>query len=224
VVTKRLRLGVLASGRGTSLQAILDASREGRLPADVAIVLSNRPSARALRRAESAGIPAMVLPQKRFNSLRERDLAMAEQLRAHAVELVVLAGYDRVLDPEFLQAFPARIINMHPSLLPAFGGEMAMAPKPQADALAYGCKVAGCTVQFVLDDSGVDTGPIIAQAAVPVYDDDTAETLSNRILRQEHRILLDAITWIAEGRVRLEGRRVYTGHLRPDDEKLENAS
>jgi phosphoribosylglycinamide formyltransferase 1 len=224
VVTKRLRLGVLASGRGTSLQAILDASREGQLPADVAIVLSNRPSARALRRAESAGIPAMVLPQKRFNSLRERDLAMAEQLRAHAVELVVLAGYDRVLDPEFLQAFPARIINMHPSLLPAFGGEMAMAPKPQADALAYGCKVAGCTVQFVLDDSGVDTGPIIAQAAVPVYDDDTAETLSNRILRQEHRILLDAITWIAEGRVRLEGRRVYTGHLRPDDEKLENAS
>lgn len=213
-----LRLGVLASGRGTSLQAILDSSRAGDLPAEVAVVLSNRPSARALQRAREAGVPAMALQQKRYASLRERDLAFVEQLRSHKVDLVVLAGYDRINAPEFLQAFPGKVLNMHPSLLPAFGGVSAMAPKPQADALAYGCKVAGCSVQFVVDDGGVDTGPIIAQAAVPVYDDDTLETLLNRILREEHRLLLDAIRWIADGRVRIEGRRVYTGHLRPRDE------
>lgn len=194
---------------------MLDASSAGRIPADVVVVLSNRPSAQALQRARAAGVPAHALSQRKFTSLRERDLAMVERLREHGAELVVLAGYDRVLSPEFLQAFPERIINMHPSLLPAFGGEMAMAPKPQADALAYGCKIAGCSVQYVVDDGGVDTGPIIAQAAVPVYDDDTVDSLSRRILHEEHRILLEAITWIAEGRVRREGRRVYTGHLRP---------
>jgi phosphoribosylglycinamide formyltransferase-1 len=213
-----LRLGVLASGRGSSLQALLDASRAGEFPAEVSVVLSNRPSARALERARAAGVPAFALPQTRFASLAARDLAFVEQLRRHDVDLVVLAGYDRVLAPEFLRAFPARIVNMHPSLLPAFGGQSAMAPKPQADALAYGCKVAGCSVQFVLDDGGVDTGPIVAQAAVPVYDDDTVETLVARILRQEHRLLLDVIHWIAAGRVRLEGRRVFTGHLRPPHE------
>jgi phosphoribosylglycinamide formyltransferase 1 len=215
---KRLRLGVLASGRGTTLQALLDAGRAGTLPAEVAVVLSNRPSARALQRARDAGVPALTLQQKRYPSLRERDLAFVEQLRAHQVDLVILAGYDRILCPEFPQAFPGRVLNTHPSLLPAFGGESAVNPKPQTDALAYGCKVAGCSVQFVLDDGGVDTGPIIAQAAVPVYDDDTVDTLVARILREEHRILLDAIRWIAEGRVRIEGRRVFTGHLRPKDE------
>ena len=184
------------------------------------MVLSNRPSAKALERARAAGVPAFALSQKRFESLPERDLAFVEKLRAHQVDLVVLAGYDRVLAAEFLQAFPEWVINMHPSLLPAFGGDSAMAPKPQADALAYGCKIAGCSVQFVLDDGGVDTGPIIAQAAVPVYDDDTVDSLVRRILRKEHRILLDAIRWIAEGRVRLEGRRVLTGQLRPSDEHM----
>ena len=213
----RLRLGVLASGRGTSLQALLDAQSDPAFPAEVAVVLSNRPSAKALERAREAGAPASALPQTRYSDLRARDLAFVEQLKKHDVQLVVLAGYDRVLAPEFLAAFPERVINMHPSLLPAFGGMSAMAPKPQADALEYGCKVAGCSIQFVLDDGGVDTGPIIAQAAVPVYDDDTTETLVARILREEHRLLLDAIRWIAEGRVRLEGRRVYTGHLRPPD-------
>lgn len=213
-----LRLGVLASGRGTSLQAILDASAAGTLPATVAVVLSNRPSAQALRRARDAGVPAFALPQTRFPSLADRDAAFVEKLREHDVDLVVLAGYDRVNSPGFLQAFPERIVNMHPSLLPAFGGKMAVAPRPQADALAYGCKIAGGSVHFVVDDGGVDTGPIIAQAAVPVYDDDTVETLVARILREEHRILLDAIRWIAEGRVRIVGRRVLTGHLRPPDE------
>ena len=214
-MAERLRLGVLASGRGTSLQALLDAQADPTFPAEVVVVLSNRPSARALERAKSAGVAARALPQTRFPDLRARDLAFVAQLKKHGVELVVLAGYDRVNHPDFLRAFPERVINMHPSLLPAFGGLSAMAPKPQADALAYGCKLAGCSVQFVLDDGGVDTGPIIAQAAVPVYDDDTTETLVERILVEEHRLLLDAVRWIAEGRVRIEGRRVLTGHLRP---------
>ena len=216
-MTYRLRLGVLASGRGTLLQALLDAQADPAFPAEVAVVLSNRPSALALQRARAAGVPSRALPQTRYPSLRERDLAFVTELRKREVGLVVLAGYDRVTAPEFLQAFPERVINMHPSLLPAFGGLSAMNPKPQADALAYGCKVAGCSAQFVLDDGGVDTGPIIAQAAVQVYDDDTVETLAARILREEHRILLDAVRWIAEGRVRLEGRRVLTGHLRPPE-------
>ena len=210
-----MRLGILASGRGTSLQALLDAQADPAFPAEVVVVLSNRPSAKALERAKVAGVPAKALPQRRFPDLRARDLAFVEELQRYEVELVVLAGYDRVNAPEFLQAFPQRVINMHPSLLPAFGGLSAMNPKPQSDALEYGCKIAGCSVQFVLDDGGVDTGPIIEQAAVRVYDDDTVETLAARILREEHRILLNAVRWIAEGRVRLEGRRVMTGHLRP---------
>jgi phosphoribosylglycinamide formyltransferase-1 len=214
----RLRLGVLASGRGSSLQALIDAAADPEFPAEVVVVLSNRPSARALERARSAGIPAKALSQRRFESLTARDLAYVERLRNHEVDLVVLAGYDRINDPAFLRAFPGRIVNMHPSLLPAFGGPSAMAPKPQADALEYGCKLAGATVQFVLDDGGVDTGPIIAQAAVPVYDDDTVDTLVQRILKEEHRLLLQAVRWIAEGRLRLEGRRVFTGQLRPPDE------
>jgi phosphoribosylglycinamide formyltransferase-1 len=188
------------------------------LPAEVAVVLSNRPSARALERARAAGVPAFALSQQRFASLRERDLAMVERLREHRVDLVILAGYDRVLSPEFLDAFPERILNMHPSLLPAFGGHGAMSPKPQADALEYGCKVAGCTVHLVVNDGAVDSGPIVAQAAVPVYDDDTVDTLAARILRQEHRLLLETIALFAQGTVRLEGRRVLTGRTRPPGE------
>ena len=199
------------------LQALLDAQADPSFPAEVAVVLSNRPSARALERARAANVPARALPQTRFPDLRARDMAFVGQLKTHDVQLVVLAGYDRVNHPDFLRAFPERVINVHPSLLPAFGGLSAMAPKPQADALEYGCKLAGCSVQFVLDDGGVDTGPIIAQAAVPVYDDDTTETLVQRILREEHRILVDAVRWIAEGRLTLVGRRVMTGHLRPPE-------
>ena len=213
-----LRLGVLASGRGTTLQALVDAAAAGDFPAQVAVVLANRPSARALRRARAAGVPAFALPQQRYASLRDRDLAMVALLREHRVDLVVLAGYDRVLAPEFLDACPAQIVNLHPSLLPAFGGEHAVAPQPQRAALEYGCKLAGCTVQFVLNDGGIDTGPIINQGVVPIYDDDTVDTLVARLLREEHRILLEAIRWIAAGQVRLEGRRVLAGRLRPPDE------
>jgi len=197
---------------------MLDAAARGELPAEVVVVLSNRPSAKALERARAAGVPAFAMPQKRFPDLRARDLAMLERLRKYQVDLVVLAGYDRVFrTPEFLEAFPERILNMHPSLLPAFGGEGAMSPKPQADALAYGCKVAGCTVILVVPGQ-VDGGPIVAQAAVPVYDDDTVETLAGRILRAEHRTLLEAIRLFAGGNVRVEGRRVLTGTRRPLDE------
>ncbi len=213
-----LRLGVLASGRGTTLQALIDAAAAGDFPAQVAVVLANRPSAGALRRARAAGVPAFALPQQRYASLRERDLAMVALLREHRVDLVVLAGYDRVLAPEFLDSCPAQIVNLHPSLLPAFGGEHAVAPQPQRAALEYGCKLAGCTVQFVLNDGGIDTGPIINQGVVPIYDDDTVDTLVARLLREEHRVLLEAIRWIAAGQVRLEGRRVLTGRLRPPDE------
>ena len=213
-----LRLGVLASGRGSTLQALIDATAAGDFPAQVAVVLANRPSALALRRARAAGVPAFALPQQRYASLRDRDLAMVALLREHRVDLVVLAGYDRILAPEFLESFPARIVNLHPSLLPAFGGAHAVAPQPQRAALEYGCKLAGCTVQFVLNDGGIDTGPIINQGVVPIYDDDTVETLVDRLLREEHRILLEAIRWIAAGKVRLEGRRVRTGRLRPPDE------
>jgi phosphoribosylglycinamide formyltransferase-1 len=213
-----LRLGVLASGRGTTLQALLDAAAAGGFPASVVAVLSNRPSARALERARAAGVPALAFPQRRYPSLRERDLAMAEALRAHDVDWVVLAGYDRVNDPAFLRAFPGRIVNTHPSLLPAFGGANAVAPRPQQEALEYGCKLAGCTVQLVVDDGGIDTGPIVNQGVVPIFDDDTLDTLVARLLREEHRILLEAIGWIAEGRLRVEGRRVLTGRQRPPDE------
>jgi phosphoribosylglycinamide formyltransferase-1 len=213
-----LRLGVLASGRGSTLQALIDAAAGGDFPAQVAVVLANRPSARALRRARAAGVPAFALPQQRYASVRERDLAMAALLREHRVDLVVLAGYDRILAPEFLETFPAQIVNLHPSLLPAFGGALAVAPQPQRAALEYGCKLAGCTVQFVPNDGGIDTGPIINQGVVPIYDDDTVETLVARLLREEHRILLEAIRWIAAGQVHLEGRRVLAGRLRPPDE------
>jgi phosphoribosylglycinamide formyltransferase-1 len=143
---------------------------------------------------------------------------MVERLRRYGVELVVLAGYDRVLSPEFVEAFPHRIINMHPSLLPAFGGAGWMAPRPQAEALAHGCKITGCTIHLVTTESGVDAGPIVAQAAVPIYDDDTVDTLVARVLRQEHRLLLETVRLFAEGRIRVEGRRVFTGSLRPPDE------
>jgi phosphoribosylglycinamide formyltransferase-1 len=212
-----VRLGVLASGRGTSLQAILDAGDD--FPAKVAVVLGNRPGARALQRARAAGVPTIALPQQRFPSRRERDLAMVDHLRQHDVDLVVLAGFDRVLDPEFLDAFPQRVINLHCSLLPAFGGELAMSPRPQQAALEYGCKVAGCTVHFVVNDGGIDTGPIVNQGTVPIYDDDTVDTLVARLRWEEHRVLLEAIRWIAAGQVAVEGRRVSTGHRRPPDER-----
>lgn len=196
------RIGVLVSGRGSNLQAILDAVAGGELPVEVALVISNRPQAYALQRAASRGVPVVVLARRQFASRREQQMAMVAALQEAGVDLVVLAGFDQILHPNFVRAFSQRIINIHPSLLPAFGGGL----HAQADALAYGVKVSGCTVHLVTDE--VDGGPIILQAAVPVLDDDSPETLAARILVQEHRLLPRAIGLFARGRLRSEGRRV----------------
>ncbi|MCL4367601.1 MAG: phosphoribosylglycinamide formyltransferase [Actinobacteria bacterium] len=197
-----LKLGVLASGRGTNLQAIIDAIEAGTLPAVLAVVITNHAGVPALERAARHGIPTLVIERAAYASRSAHQQAIADELARRGVELVVLAGFDRVVGPALLQAFPYRIINIHPSLLPAFGGGL----HAQADALEYGSKVSGCTVHFVTDD--VDCGPVIAQAAVPVQEEDTAETLAARILEQEHRILPLAIRLFTEGRLKVEGRRV----------------
>jgi phosphoribosylglycinamide formyltransferase-1 len=200
-LSKKLRLGVLASGGGTNLQAIIDACQTQKLNAEIVLMLSNKPGAGALERARKAGIPTLVLDHRTFPDREGFDHAAATALRQAGVELVVLAGFMRILTPLFLETFPARIMNIHPALLPAFPGINA-----QQQAFRYGVKLAGCTVHFV--DSGVDTGPIIIQAAVPVLDDDSEDTLAARILRQEHRIYPRAIQLYAEGRLRIENRHV----------------
>ncbi len=194
-----MRAAVLVSGGGTNLQALLDARDD--LGAELCVVVSNRADAFALERARRAGVEAMCLSHKDFATREGFDGALRDALLARGVELVVLAGFMRVLTPVFLDAFPDRVINVHPALLPAFPGVDA-----QAQALAYGAKVTGCTVHLV--DAGVDTGPVIAQAAVPVRDDDTVETLRARILAEEHRLLPAAVRDVAAGRVTREGRRV----------------
>jgi phosphoribosylglycinamide formyltransferase-1 len=200
-LSKKLRLGVLASGNGSNLQAIIDRCREGELPAEVVLVLSNKSQAGALTRARKAGIATLVIDHRDHPERTAFDQAMVAALRNAEVDLVVLAGFMRILTPVFLEAFPQRIMNIHPALLPAFPGI-----KAQRKALEYGVKIAGCTVHFV--DPGVDSGPIIIQAAVPVLDDDDETTLSRRILEQEHRIYPEAIQLYAEGRLHIEGRHV----------------
>jgi phosphoribosylglycinamide formyltransferase-1 len=200
-VIRKLRLGALASGGGTNLQAIIDRCREGSLDAELVVVISNNPDAGALDRARRAGIDALCIDHRSFADREGFDGAVIAALRASGVELVVLAGFMRIISPTFIDAFPGRIMNIHPALLPAFPGLHV-----QRKALEYGARFSGCTVHFV--DGGVDTGPIIIQAAVPVLDDDTEATLSARILEQEHRIYPRAIQLFAEGRLRIEGRRV----------------
>lgn len=200
------RLGVLASGRGSNLQAIMDAIGRGELPAEVAVVVSNRPGVLALERARQAGIPAVTVDQAAYADKDAFERRLAEVLCEHRAELVILAGYMRILGRGFVAAFPGRIMNIHPSLLPAFPGLGA-----QRQALEYGVKVAGCTVHFV--DEVLDSGPIILQAAVPVLGGDTVDTLSARILEQEHRLYPEAIRLFAEGRLRVEGRRVLIQEL-----------
>ncbi len=203
--TAPLIVGVLVSGRGSNLQAILDAIERGTLAARVAVVVSNRPGVLALTPAEQRNIPTAVHERRDFPSRRARDQAILHTLQAHDVELVVNAGYSAILSKPVVAAYRDRIINIHPSLLPAFAG--GMAPKPQANALAAGVKIAGCTVHIVTED--VDAGPIIAQAAVPVLDDDTTDTLAARILAEEHRLLPAVIGWFAAGRLQVEAGRVY---------------
>jgi phosphoribosylglycinamide formyltransferase 1 len=197
-------LGVLVSGRGSNLRAILDAIERGELPARVGIVISSRAGVPALEIAAAHGIPTRVIAPRDYPSRAAEGAAIVAALSGASVDLVVLAGYARIFDPCVVRAYPYRILNIHPSLLPAFAG--GMAPKPQADALAAGVKLSGCTVHFVTDE--VDAGPIIAQAAVPVLDDDTVERLAERILTAEHRLLPEAIQRVLEDHPRVEGRRV----------------
>jgi phosphoribosylglycinamide formyltransferase-1 len=192
----KLRLGVLVSGGGTNLQAILDAVGDKRLDAEVRVVVSNQPTARALERAKGAGVATEVISHKEFPDRAAFDARVVARLREADVTHVVLAGFMRLVTPVLLDAFPWRVVNIHPALLPAFPGVHA-----QRQALAYGVKVSGCTVHFV--DSGTDSGPVIAQAPVEVLDDDTEESLAARILVEEHRLLVGALSAIAADRVRV---------------------
>lgn len=195
------RIGVLLSGRGSNFEALADSIAAGRIPnAEIAIVVSNRESAAGIAKARERNIPAQVIPSTGLQ--REAyDKLVVEVLREKKADLVCLAGYMRLLSPYFVTAFPNRIVNIHPSLLPAFPGLEA-----QRQALEHGVKFTGCTVHFV--DENLDAGPIIIQAVVPVKDSDTVETLSERVLREEHRIYSEAVRIILEGRYRVEGRRV----------------
>jgi phosphoribosylglycinamide formyltransferase-1 len=203
--TTPLRLGVLASGRGSNLQAIIDAIEAGSLPARIAVVISNKRDAQALERARKHGAPDVFLDPKPFagrpDGREAYDHAILDALRKYEVELVLLAGYMKIVTPVLIAAYENRMMNIHPSLLPAFPGLEA-----QKKALEWGVKIAGCTVHFVTE--GVDEGPIIIQAAVPVLDGDTPDALAARILEQEHRIYPRAVQLFAEGRLHVEGRRV----------------
>ena len=194
-------LGVLCSGRGTNLQSILAAVDSGQIPAPVGVVLTDKPDAKALERAEKAGIPHFCVDRKKNTEKQAFEEALVEKLRAHGVTLVILAGFMRILSPYFVGEYRHRILNIHPSLLPSFGGAHA-----HRDVLAYGVKVSGCTVHFV--DEGTDSGPIIMQAAVPVLDDDTEETLGARVLKEEHRIYPECIRLYCEGKLQVDGRKV----------------
>jgi phosphoribosylglycinamide formyltransferase-1 len=191
-----LKLGVLVSGSGTNLQAILDAVTNGSLNAVIPLVLSNVAGVKALERAAAAGVKTRVLSHRDFPCREAFDAALVQTLRDEGVEWVALAGFMRVLTPVFISAFEGRIVNIHPALLPAFPGTHA-----QRQAFEHGVKLAGCTVHFVQE--GVDAGPIIAQRAVPVLDDDTESSLGARILEQEHQVYVEVLRWLASDRVRV---------------------
>lgn len=207
-MSRRLPIGILVSGSGTNLQAIIDAIESGRLDAEVRLVVSNVPDAGALARAECHGLPTLLLDHRRFPDRAAYDARVVEALRERAIELVVLAGFNRLLSPVLVHAFPLRIMNIHPALLPAFPGLHA-----QRQALEYGVRIAGATVHFV--DEQTDHGPIIIQAAVPADPEDTEETLQARILAQEHRIYPEAIQLFAEGRLRVDGPKVMVASAAP---------
>jgi len=200
-MSKLLRIGVLASGGGTNLQAIIDRCQDGSLAAEIVIVITNNPGVGALERAAKAGIQTLCINHRDFSRREEFDEALVKVLLDAEVELVALAGFMRIISQTFIDAFPGRVINVHPALLPAFPGLHV-----QQQAIDYGARFSGCTVHFV--DGGVDTGPIIIQAVVPILPDDTADTLAARILEQEHKVYPRAIQLIAEGRVRVDGRQV----------------
>ena len=194
-------LGVLCSGRGTDLQSIIDAIADGKLDAEIAVVLTDKPDVMALERARKAGIRNVCENRKEYEDRESFERVLVAELEASGVTLVILAGFMRILSPYFVHAYSGRIMNIHPALLPSFGGAHA-----HRNVLAYGVKISGCTVHFV--DEGMDSGPIILQAAVPVLDDDTEETLGARVLEQEHIIYPKAIQLYVEGRLKVEGRHV----------------
>jgi phosphoribosylglycinamide formyltransferase 1 len=200
-MVRPLRVGVLLSGSGTNLQALIDAIDAGRLDARIGVVVSNDATAYGLVRATEHGIPTAIVPHGAFPTRAAFDTRLVEVLHAHDVELVVLAGFMRLVTPVLLGAFPSRVLNIHPALLPAFPGLHA-----ERQALAYGARVTGVTVHFV--DEHTDHGPIILQVAVPILRDDDAARLHTRLQRQEHRAYARAIQLLAEGRVRVDGRRV----------------
>jgi phosphoribosylglycinamide formyltransferase-1 len=194
------RIGILLSGRGSNFEALADSVAAGRIPdAQIAIVISNREAAPGIERARARGLEARVIPSKGLQR-EEHDHLVVAALEERQVELVCLAGYMRLLSPLFVRAFANRILNIHPSLLPAFPGLEA-----QKQALEHGVKFSGCTVHFV--DENLDAGPIVAQAVVPIRDDDTVESLSARILAEEHRIYTEAVRLVLSGKFRIEGRR-----------------
>lgn len=193
------KLAVLCSGRGSDLQSIIDAINDKKFSAEIKVVITDRPNVQALDRAEKAGIKNICVDRKIFSSRADFEAEILKNLGE--VDLVVLAGFMRILSPEFVKKFSGRLMNIHPALLPSFPGAHA-----HRDVLAYGVKVSGCTVHFV--DEGTDTGPIILQAAVKVFDDDTEETLAARVLAQEHKIYPEAIKLFVEGKLKIEGRKV----------------
>jgi phosphoribosylglycinamide formyltransferase-1 len=210
-VTKK-HIGVLLSGRGSNFEALADSVAAGRIPnAEIAIVISNRENAPGIEKARGRAIPAQVIPSRGLEREPYDKLVIAA-LEEKKVDLVCLAGYMRLLSPAFVAAFRGRILNIHPSLLPAFPGL-----ESQRQAIEHGAKFSGCTVHFV--DENLDAGPIILQAAVPIRDDDTIEALSERVLKEEHRIYTEAVRIVLEGRYRMEGRRVLLTNLAASAEK-----
>ena len=199
---KKVRIGVLVSGRGSNLQAVIDNIELGLLAAEIAVVISDQADAYSLERAKNHNIPAVHISAKGYKGKRDAyDALLVQELQKRGVELVCLAGFMRIITPVLIAAFPHRILNIHPSLLPAFPGLHV-----QKKALEHGVKFSGCTVHFV--DEGMDTGPIIIQSVVPILDNDTEESLSTRILQQEHKIYSRAIQLFAEGRLKVESNRV----------------
>ena len=202
----KIRIGVLASGRGSNLQAIMDACKSGYIPGEVVCVISDKKDAFALERARREEIPAIFLDPSLYANREEYDLALAQILKEHRVDLVCLAGFMRILSPPFIEEFRNRIMNIHPALIPSFCGKGMYGLKVHQAVLDFGVKVTGCTVHFVTEE--VDLGPIIVQIPVLVREDDTPETLSQRVLKREHRAYPLAIKLFAEGRLKIEGRRV----------------
>jgi len=207
-----VRVAILASGSGTNLQALLDEAKRPDFPGDVAVVLSNRPKAFALERARAAGIPVEIITRRDFPDRADWDQEAARRLRAHQVDWICLAGFMRIVTPTMLDAFPNRIVNIHPSLLPSFPGLHA-----QKQAFEAGVRASGCTVHMV--DRGVDTGTIIAQGVVPVLADDTADTLQQRILHMEHQVYPSVMRWIAQGRLACGKDGVLSVDLQPNEQR-----